>query len=67
MNCLGLEAEESGFVLFAEMSSPCGSEVRRMVSSVFHNEGYSVVPKVVGAVVGIGVEVGGADVKWCGG
>ena len=66
MNCLGLEAEESGFVLFSEMSSPCGSEVGRMVSSVGHDEGYAVLPKVVGVVIGVGVEMGGADVEWCG-
>lgn len=38
-----------------------------MVSSVGHDEGYAVLPKVVGVVIGVGVEIGGADVKLRGG
>ena len=49
------------------MSSPCGSEVGGMVSSVGHDEGYAVLPKVVGVVIGVGVEMGGAYVERRGG
>ena len=44
MNCVGLESEESGLVLFAEMLLPGGSEVWGMVGSVSHDEGYAALP-----------------------
>ncbi len=44
MNCVGLESEESGLDLFAEMLSPGGSEVWGMVGSVSHDEGYATLP-----------------------
>ena len=47
VNCVGLESEESGLVLFAEMSSPGGSEVWGMVGSVGHDEGYAALTKNV--------------------
>jgi len=66
MNCLCLKAKEFRFIFFSEMSSPCGSEVWGVVSGVGHDEGEAVLPKVVGVVIGVGVEMGGADVEWRG-
>ena len=56
-----LKTEEVGFVAFLEVTTPGGSEVRRVVGSVGEDEGDAAVPKVVGAVGCVGIEVGGAD------
>ena len=44
MNCIGLELEESGFILFSKMSSPGRAKIWRMMGCVSHDEVYSVVP-----------------------
>ena len=44
MNCISLELEESGFILFSKMSSPGRAKVWGMVGSVSQNKRYALIP-----------------------
>ncbi len=67
MNHACLEVEKVGFVMVFHITLPSGTEVRGVVVSGGQDEGNAMVPKVLGAIFGIRVEEGGANVERGGG
>ncbi len=56
MNPACLEVEEVGFVTVFKVTLPNGTKVWGVVVGGGQDEGYAMVPKVVGAIFGIRVE-----------